>query len=97
MFVRPSSRENKEYNSRSVFRVSPRSDFTLVSLTHRSLGQLFPAEILLERTHADPTLVSCVVRKEETKQTHAGLKEVEVELPLQTRGAAPVGPSLVYL
>ena len=35
--------------------------------------------------------------KEETKQTHAGVKEVEVELPLQTRGAAPVGPSLVYL
>jgi hypothetical protein len=96
MFVRPSSRENKEYNSRSVFRVSPRSDFTLVSLTHRSLGQLFLPRSFWNAPMQTQRYIVCGA-KEETEQTHAGLKEVEVELPLQTRGAAPVGPSLVYL
>ena len=69
MFVRPSSRENKEYNSRSVFRVSPRSDFTLVSLTHRSLGQLFLPRSFWNAPMQTQRYIVCGAKKKPNKHT----------------------------
>ena len=63
MFVRPSLRENKEQQFPFIIQSVAEERLHFGLFNAQVFGPTFPAEILLERTHADPTLVSCVVRK----------------------------------